>query len=49
VVSALAPTEVARALLPRGAAAVQRGHEVLSRIELIRVSDAMSPVNHLID
>ncbi|MEO8744923.1 MAG: type II toxin-antitoxin system VapC family toxin [Candidatus Dormiibacterota bacterium] len=39
VVSALARTEVARALLPLGAAAVQRGHDVLSRIELIRVSD----------
>src|SRR2546425_5858985 len=39
VVSALARTEVARALLPLGSAAVQRGHEVLSRIELIRVSD----------
>jgi predicted nucleic acid-binding protein len=39
VVSALARTEVARALLPLGAAAVQRGHDVLSRLELIRVSD----------
>lgn len=39
VVSALARNEVARALLPLGPAAVQRGHEVLSRIELIRVSD----------
>lgn len=39
VVSALARTEVARALLPLGPSAVQRGHEVLSRLELIRVSD----------
>jgi uncharacterized protein len=39
VVSALARAEVARALLPLGPAAVQRGHEVLSRVELIRVSD----------
>jgi uncharacterized protein len=39
VVSALARTEVARALLPLGPAAVQRGHDVVSRIELIRVSD----------
>lgn len=39
VVSALVRTEVARALLPLGPAAVQRGHEVLSRVELIRVSD----------
>jgi uncharacterized protein len=37
--SALARTEVARALLPLGPAAVQRGHEVLSRVELVRVSD----------
>src|ERR1700682_2685756 len=39
VVSALARTEVARALLPLGPAAVQRGHEVLSHVDLIRVSD----------
>ena len=39
VVSALARTEVARALLPLGPAAVQRGPEVLSRVELIRVTD----------
>ena len=39
VVSALARTEVARALLPLGSAAVQRGNDVLSRLELIRVSD----------
>ena len=39
VVSALARTEVARALLPLGPVAVQRGHDVLNRVELIRVSD----------
>jgi uncharacterized protein len=39
VVSALARTEVARALLPLGPAAVHRGQDVLSRIELIRISD----------
>jgi uncharacterized protein len=39
VSSALARTEVARALLPTGAAAVSRGLDVLSRIELVRVSD----------
>lgn len=39
VVSALARTEVARALLPLGPTAVQRGHNVLARLELIRVSD----------
>ena len=39
VSSALAKTEVARALLPFGEPAVQRGHDVLDRLELIRVSD----------
>ena len=39
VVSALARTEVARALLPFGDGAIQRGRDVLSRLELIRVSD----------
>jgi predicted nucleic acid-binding protein len=39
VVSALARTEVARCLLPLGPTAVQRGHNVLTRLELIRVSD----------
>ena len=39
VASALARTEVARSLLPLGPIAVQRGHDVLSRLELIRVTD----------
>ena len=39
VVSAVARTEVARCLLPLGPTAVQRGHNVLTRLELIRVSD----------
>lgn len=39
VSSALARTEVSRALLPLGLAAIRRGHEVLSRLELVRVSD----------
>jgi predicted nucleic acid-binding protein len=39
VSSALARAEVGRALLPLGPAAVRRGHEVLARIELIRVND----------
>jgi predicted nucleic acid-binding protein len=39
VVSALARTEVARALLPLGPTAVQRGHDVLAGLELIRVTD----------
>lgn len=38
VASALARTEVPRALLPLGPAAVRRAEEVLTRIELIRVS-----------
>jgi uncharacterized protein len=39
VSSALARTEVARALLPAGAAAVARGHETLRRIQLLRIND----------
>lgn len=39
VSSALSRTEVGRALLPLGLLAVQRGAEVLRRIELVRVSD----------
>jgi len=39
VSSALARTEVARALLPLGPAAVRRGEEVLASIELARVND----------
>jgi uncharacterized protein len=39
VSSALARTEVARALLPLGEPAVRRGREVLARLELIRISD----------
>ena len=37
--SALARTEVMRALLPLGQEAVRRGHEVLLHIELVRVND----------
>jgi predicted nucleic acid-binding protein len=39
VTSGLARTEVGRALLPLGRAAVRRGSEVLGRLELVRVSD----------
>lgn len=39
VSSALARTEVARALLPAGVEAVARGHEALRRIQLLRVND----------
>jgi len=41
VSSALARTEVGRALLPAGAAAVRRGAEVLARIDLVRVSESV--------
>lgn len=41
VTSALARTEVGRALLPLGDAAVRRGTAVLSRIDLLRVSDTV--------
>ena len=39
VSSALARTEVMRALLPRGAEAVRHGQDVLTNIDLIRVND----------
>jgi predicted nucleic acid-binding protein len=39
VCSALARTEVARALLPLGLGAVRRGHDVLSRVDLVRIND----------
>jgi uncharacterized protein len=39
VASAVARTEVARALLPLGPALVRRGQDVLSKIELVRMSD----------
>ena len=39
VSSALARTEVARALLASGSAAVARGEEVLRRIQLLRIND----------
>jgi len=39
VASALARTEVARALLPVGPAAVARGEEVLRRFDVVRVND----------
>ena len=41
VSSALARTEVARALLPLGPAAQQRGAEVLARVEPVRASDSV--------
>jgi len=39
VTSALSRTEVARALLPLGVAAVDRGMQMLSLIEVIRIND----------
>lgn len=39
VSSALARTEVMRALLPLGPEAARRGRDVLARVELLRVSD----------
>jgi predicted nucleic acid-binding protein len=39
VTSALARTEVARALLPLGPEAVERGEEVLRRVQILRVND----------
>ena len=42
--SALARTEVTRALLPLGSDTVRRGHDVLARIDLMRVSDRLLSV-----
>src|SRR5581483_1781936 len=39
VSSALARTEVARALMPSGAEAVSRGQDVLRRMQLLRLND----------
>ena len=39
VTSALARIEVARALLPLGQAAVRRGQDVQSRVDLVRVNE----------
>lgn len=39
VSSALARTEVVRALLPFGSDAVRRGQDVLARVDLLRVND----------
>jgi predicted nucleic acid-binding protein len=39
VCSALARTEVLRALLPAGEQAVNRGRDVLQRLDLVRVND----------
>jgi uncharacterized protein len=41
VSSALARAEVRRALLPLGELALRRGQEVLTRLELIRISDRL--------
>ena len=39
VTSALARTEVARALLPLGAMVVARGYDVLQRLDVVRIND----------
>lgn len=39
VTSALARTEVARALMPLGTNAVRRGLDVLRRLEIVRITD----------
>jgi predicted nucleic acid-binding protein len=39
VTSALARTEVARALMPLGPTAVRRGMDVLARVDLVRIND----------
>ncbi len=48
VSSALARTEVARALLPSGPEAVARGEDTLRRIQLLRLNDrVLSEAGHL--
>lgn len=48
VCSALARTEVMRALLPSGNAAIRRGRLVLSRIELVRLGNrVLDPAGRL--
>lgn len=44
VSSAVARTEVGRALLPLGADAVRRGEDVLARVDLVRISDRLLEV-----
>jgi predicted nucleic acid-binding protein len=39
VTSALARTEVARALMPLGPTVVRRGMDVLARVDLVRIND----------
>jgi predicted nucleic acid-binding protein len=39
IASAIARTEVARALLSLGPEAVRRGHDVLARVDLVRIND----------
>jgi predicted nucleic acid-binding protein len=39
IASALARTEVTRALTPLGPEAVQRGQDVLARVDLVRIND----------
>jgi uncharacterized protein len=39
IASALARPEVARALLPLGPDAVRRGHDVLTRVDMVRIND----------
>jgi predicted nucleic acid-binding protein len=41
VSSALARTEVARALLPLGPDAIRRGRDVLARLDLLRINDRL--------
>ena len=47
--SALARTEVLRALLPGGSAAIGSGRHVLSRIELIRLNDRVLTIAGMLE
>jgi predicted nucleic acid-binding protein len=45
IASALARTEVARALSPLGPDAVRRGQDVLARVALVRVNDRVDAIH----
>jgi predicted nucleic acid-binding protein len=48
VSSALARTEVVRALLPLGPDAIRRGRDVLARVDLLRINDRVLDVAGLL-
>ena len=49
VTSALARTEVARALMPLGTNAVRRGLDVLRRLEIVRITDRILDIAGVVE